>query len=139
GAPGAAAAVLGEALALWRGPAYGEFAGHGFAGPEAARLDGLWRAAQEDLFAAQLSLGQHHAIIGDLEKHTAERPLGERGWELLALALFRAGRQGDALGRLRAARTLLAEELGVDPGPSLRRVEAALLAQDDSAAALVLP
>ncbi|WP_324785895.1 BTAD domain-containing putative transcriptional regulator [Streptomyces sp. H51] len=134
GDPEAAAAVLGEALGLWRGPAYHEFAEYAFAVPEAARLHGLRLSAQEDLFTAELARGRHTAVIGDLEKHTAEQPLSERGWELLALALYRSGRQGDALSALRTARRVLAEELGVDPGPSLRRLEVALLEQDSSAA-----
>ncbi|MFD8597950.1 BTAD domain-containing putative transcriptional regulator [Kitasatospora sp. NPDC059646] len=132
--PEAAAAVLTEALALWRGAAYAEFAEQAFAVPEAARLEGLRRAVQEDLFSAELALGRHAAVVADLGKYTAEQPLSERGWELLALALYRSGRQADALEALRTARRLLAEELGVDPGPSLRRLESALLAQDESAA-----
>ncbi|AOT61638.1 AfsR/SARP family transcriptional regulator [Streptomyces rubrolavendulae] len=132
-----AAAALDEALALWRGRAYADFAGASFAAPESARLHGLRRSAQEDLFAAELARGRHAAVVGDLEKHAAEEPLGERGWELLALALYRAGRQGDALAALRRARRVLAEELGVDPGPSLRRLEAAVLAQDAALAAPV--
>ncbi|MFI1567145.1 AfsR/SARP family transcriptional regulator [Streptomyces sp. NPDC020490] len=131
----AAVAALREGLALWRGPAYAEFADATFALPEIARLDGLRLAAQEDLYAAELSAGRHAVIVGDLEKHTAEHPLSERGWELLTLALYRSGRQGDALGALRAARRTLAEELGVDPGPGLRQLETAVLAQDDGLAA----
>lgn len=130
----AAARVLAEALGLWRGPAYHEFAEYVFAVPEAARLHGLRLSAQEDLFTAELARGRHTAVIGDLEKHTVEQPLSERGWELLALALYRSGRQGDALATLRTARRVLAEQLGVDPGPSLHRLEVALLEQDDSAA-----
>ncbi|WP_411574610.1 AfsR/SARP family transcriptional regulator [Streptomyces fradiae] len=139
GDPERAAAALEEALALWRGPAYADLAGASFAAPESARLHGLRRSAQEDLFAAELARGRHAAVVGDLEKHAAEEPLAERGWELLALALYRAGRQGDALAALRRARRALAEELGVDPGPSLRRLEAAVLAQDTSLAAPVPP
>ncbi|MER6633816.1 BTAD domain-containing putative transcriptional regulator, partial [Streptomyces sp. NPDC000987] len=135
GEAAAAVTALREGLALWRGPAYAEFADAPFALPEIARLDGLRLAAQEDLYAAELSTGRHAVIVGDLEKHTAEHPLSERGWELLTLALYRSGRQGDALGALRAARRTLAEELGVDPGPGLRQLEAAVLAQDDDLAA----
>ncbi|MFI0544923.1 AfsR/SARP family transcriptional regulator [Streptomyces sp. WSLK1-3] len=129
--PDGAATVLSEAIGLWRGDAYAEFAEYSFAAPEAARLNGLRLSAQENLFAAQLARGRHAAIVGDLEKHTAEAPLSERGWELLALALYRSGRQGDALAVLRTARRLLAEELGIDPGPALRELETALLVQDD--------
>ncbi|MFD8480458.1 BTAD domain-containing putative transcriptional regulator [Kitasatospora sp. NPDC059673] len=132
--PEAAAGVLAEALALWRGAAYAEFAASAFAMPEAARLEGLRLSAQEDLYSAELARGRHTAVVADLGKHTAEQPLSERGWELLALALYRSGRQADALETLRTARRLLAEELGIDPGPSLRRLESALLTQDESVA-----
>ncbi|WP_461009244.1 AfsR/SARP family transcriptional regulator, partial [Streptomyces capparidis] len=134
GDPAAAATVLHRALDLWRGPAYADLADAAFAAPERARLEALRLAARQDLYTAQLALGGHAALVGELEKHTAEHPLDERGWELLALALYRSGRQGDALGALRAARRTLARELGADPGPGLRRTEAALLAHDPSAA-----
>ncbi|GAB2990397.1 hypothetical protein GCM10023080_065240 [Streptomyces pseudoechinosporeus] len=139
GDPEGAVAALREALALWRGPAYAEFADTAFALPEVARLDGLRLAAFEDLYAAELALGRHAATVGDLEKHTVQNPLSERGWELLALALYRSGRQGDALGALRTARSTLAEELGIDPGPALRRLETAVLAQNDTIAAPTPP
>ncbi|GAA0947240.1 BTAD domain-containing putative transcriptional regulator [Actinocorallia libanotica] len=126
-----AAPVLAEALALWRGEPYGEFGGMPFAAPERARLEGTRLAAAEHLFEARLVLGEHAALIGDLEKHTLQHPLSEHGWELLATALYRSGRQGDALAALRGARRVLAEELGIDPGPGLRRLEASILAQDD--------
>ncbi|MEU5097963.1 BTAD domain-containing putative transcriptional regulator [Streptomyces sp. NPDC020996] len=132
-----AARALREAVGLWRGPAYADFADASFAVPEAVRLEALRLAAYEDLYAAELALGRHASVVGDLGAYTAEHPLSERGWELLALALYRSGRQGDALGALRTARHTLAEELGVDPGPGLRELEAALLAQDDSVAAVV--
>ncbi|MFI2429787.1 AfsR/SARP family transcriptional regulator [Streptomyces sp. NPDC018955] len=132
GDPGEAVMAFREALGLWRGPAYAEFSDAAFARPEIARLDGLRLAAQESLYTAELSTGRHTVIVGDLEKHTAQHPLSERGWELLVLALYRSGRQGDALGVLRTARRTLAEELGVDPGPALRQLETAVLAQDES-------
>ncbi|MEU5097966.1 BTAD domain-containing putative transcriptional regulator [Streptomyces sp. NPDC020996] len=135
GDPAGAADALRRALALWRGPAYAEFADIALAAPEVARLDGLRLTAHEDLYAAELALGRHAVVAGDLRKHTAEHPLSERGWELLALALYRSGHQGDALGALRTARRTLSDELGIAPGPSLRRLEAALLAQDDTVAA----
>ncbi|WP_198653414.1 BTAD domain-containing putative transcriptional regulator [Actinocorallia populi] len=123
--------VLEEALALWRGEPYGEFGGMFFAAPEQARLGGLRLAAAEHLFEARLALGGHAALVGDLEKHTLQHPLSERGWELLATALYRGGRQGDALAALRKARRVLAEELGIDPGPGLRRLEASVFAQEE--------
>ncbi|SNT62146.1 Predicted ATPase [Streptosporangium subroseum] len=128
--PAAAVTVLAEALELWRGQPYADFADAPFAAPEVARLEGLRLATQENLFAARLALGRHAAVVGDLEKHTAEHPMSERGWELLVLALYRAGRQGDALAALRSARKVLAEELGIDPGLALRELEAAVLSQD---------
>nr|WP_260408252.1 BTAD domain-containing putative transcriptional regulator [Planomonospora venezuelensis] len=127
-----AVAVLTGALELWRGRPYAEFADMPFAAPEAARLEGLHRTARENLFGAQLAVGRHAEIVGDLEKHVAEQPLSERGWELLVLALYRSGRQGDALATLRSARKMLVEELGVDPGPALRELESAVLAQDEA-------
>ncbi|MDX6744023.1 BTAD domain-containing putative transcriptional regulator [Actinocorallia sp. A-T 12471] len=127
--------VLREALALWRGEPYAEFGDLPFAAPERARLEGLRLTATEHLYEARLALGGHGALIGDLDKHTLENPLSERGWELLATALYRAGRQGDALAALRRARAVLAEELGIDPGPALRRLEAAILAQEEQVGA----
>ncbi|NRQ30288.1 AfsR/SARP family transcriptional regulator [Nonomuraea sp. NN258] len=132
GAADDAATVLGQAVRLWGGQPYGEFAAAAFAVPEIARLEGLYLSARESLCAAQLALGRHAAVVPELEKLTAEQPTSERAWELLVLALYRAGRQGDALAALRAARGVLAEELGLDPGPALRELESAVLAQDDS-------
>ena len=71
-------------------------------------------------------------LIGDLEAAIADAPLRERRWGQLMLALYRAGRQGEAMGAYQRARSLLADELGVDPGPDLRRLEAAIVAQDDA-------
>ncbi|NUS03732.1 MAG: AfsR/SARP family transcriptional regulator, partial [Nonomuraea sp.] len=127
-----ALAVLTEAVGLWGGQPYSEFAGAAFAVPEIARLQGLYLSARESLHAAQLALGRHAAAVPELEKLTAEHPMSERGWELLVLALYRAGRQGDALAALRSARHVLAEELGIDPGPALRDLEMAVLAQDET-------
>ncbi|SEN04033.1 BTAD domain-containing putative transcriptional regulator [Nonomuraea pusilla] len=132
GEAAAASDVLTEAVGLWGGQPYGEFAGVAFAVPEIARLEGLYLSARESLFEAQLALGRHAAAVPELEKLTAEQPMSERGWELLVLALYRSGRQGDALAALRTARRVLAEELGIDPGPALRELEAAVLAQDDA-------
>ncbi|WP_148086017.1 BTAD domain-containing putative transcriptional regulator [Actinocorallia herbida] len=128
--------VLRKALALWRGEPYAEFGDLGFAAPERARLEGLRLTAAEYLYEARLTQGGNGSLIGDLEKHTLEQPLSERGWELLATALYRAGRQGDALAALRRARAVLAEELGIDPGPALRRLEASILAQEEQIEAL---
>ncbi|MFC7388066.1 AfsR/SARP family transcriptional regulator [Sphaerisporangium rhizosphaerae] len=128
--PEQAEALLTEALDLWRGPAYADFDGAGFAVSEAARLEGLRAAAYEDRLAAAIRLGRHAAAVGELEALVAEQPLRERGWELLTLALYRSGRRAEAAAALRAVRERLADELGIDPGPALRDLEAAVLAQD---------
>ena len=90
----------------------------------------------EDRADALLATGRAAEIIGELEAAVADAPLRERRWGQLMLALYRAGRQGEALGAYQRARSLLADELGVDPGPDLRRLEAAIVAQD---AALEMP
>ncbi|GII66481.1 hypothetical protein Skr01_65660 [Sphaerisporangium krabiense] len=130
GDPERAADLLGQALALWRGPAYADFGGAAFATPDATRLENLRAAVHEDRLAAIIAAGRHAAAVGELEALVAEQPLRERGWELLALALYRSGRQGDALAALRAVRRRLSDELGIDPGRGLRDLEEAILAQD---------
>jgi DNA-binding SARP family transcriptional activator len=124
--PAAARAALVGALALWRGPVLEAFP---FAAPEAFRLDALRLAALEDRLDADLALGAHTAVAAELESLVKEHPLRERLVGLLVLALYRDGRQGEALRALTAARTHLREELGIDPGPQLRRLEADVLAQ----------
>ncbi|WP_435581951.1 BTAD domain-containing putative transcriptional regulator [Amycolatopsis thermoflava] len=128
-APAEALSLVDEALGLWRGPAYAEFADQGWARAEIARLDELRLLAVERRVDALLGLGRAAEAVPDLEAHTGAHPLRENGWRLLALALYRAGRQGDALAALRRARQALADELGVDPGPDLRELEAGILAQ----------
>ncbi|WP_308201412.1 BTAD domain-containing putative transcriptional regulator [Sphaerisporangium perillae] len=131
--PGEDAAAVWErmerALALWRGPALAEFADLPWAAAEAMRLDELRLMAVEHRADAALRLGRAAAAIPDLEAHASAHPLREEAWRLLALALYRAGRQGDALGALRRARTLLREELGLDLGTTLQRLERDILAQ----------
>jgi DNA-binding SARP family transcriptional activator/tetratricopeptide (TPR) repeat protein len=122
-------ALLDEALHLWRGNAFGEFAGEPWAEPEAARLDGLRVVATERWCEAVLRSGDAHEAVMAAEELTRAHPLREEGWRLLAMGLYAGGRQADALQALRRARTLLADELGVDPGPALLRVEADVLAQ----------
>ncbi|WP_238008581.1 BTAD domain-containing putative transcriptional regulator [Dactylosporangium sp. AC04546] len=131
GCPAQAVATLEAGLAQWRGPAFAGLGTASFALPEVARLDALRAAAAELRLAALLELGRHAAVIGELEALVIEQPLRERGWELLAVALYRAGRQGDALAVVRRARAELAAQLGVDPGPALRRLETAILAHAD--------
>ncbi|NKZ05007.1 AAA family ATPase, partial [Actinomadura latina] len=127
--PAGARRAAEVALAEWRGPAYAEFADLPWAAAEAARLDERRRLAVERRAAAMLRVGAAAEAVPDLETHAAGNPLREEAWRLLALALYRAGRQGDALAALRRARAALAEELGVDPGPALRSLEAGILAQ----------
>ncbi|MFG1874154.1 BTAD domain-containing putative transcriptional regulator [Sphaerisporangium sp. NPDC049003] len=120
---------MDKALSLWRGPALAEFADLQWASAEAMRLDELRLMAIEHRSDAALRLGRAAAAIPDLEAHASAHPLREEAWRLLALALYRAGRQGDALGALRRARTLLREELGLDLGTTLQRLERDILAQ----------
>ncbi|MEV5410184.1 BTAD domain-containing putative transcriptional regulator [Thermopolyspora sp. NPDC052614] len=128
--PFAAGESLSAALALWRGPAYADLADSEFATAEIARLEGARLTARQDHAAARLAVGAAAEAVGDLEFLVREHPLAERSWELLVLALYRCGRQGDALAALRTARERLADELGVDPGPALRAMESAVLRQD---------
>ncbi|BCJ64228.1 AfsR/SARP family transcriptional regulator [Polymorphospora rubra] len=130
GDPARAAEVLDRALAMWRGPAFADCADRPFALPEANRLRELQIGATEDRLAAALALGSPDTAAAQLQAFTAEHPLRERGWELLALALYRAGRQGDALAALRTARERIADELGIDPGPALAALQHAILRQD---------
>ncbi|MFI0445682.1 BTAD domain-containing putative transcriptional regulator [Actinomadura sp. 6N118] len=120
---------LNAALGMWRGPAYAEFAEEGWARGEAVRLDELRLLAVERRAEAALVLGQAGASIPDLEHHVEGHPWREDGWRLLALALYQAGRQADALAALRRAKKLLSTELGLDPGEGLRRLETDILAQ----------
>lgn len=122
-------AGLREALGLWRGPAYAEFVDEPWAHAERSRLAELRLQAVERYAEARLSVGSAGAVVADLDAHVTEHPWREDAWRLLALALYRAGRQGDALAVLRRARTLLVEQLGVDPGPGLRALEADILNQ----------
>ncbi|MBA8949856.1 BTAD domain-containing putative transcriptional regulator [Actinomadura namibiensis] len=120
--------LLEEASRWWRGPAYAEFAGEEWCRSERSRLAELRLTAVERRAEALLSLGRAAEAVPDLDAHTTEHPRREDAWRLLALALYRTGRQADALEVLRRARTLLAERLGVDPGVGLRRLEADVLA-----------
>ncbi|TDD27787.1 SARP family transcriptional regulator [Actinomadura sp. KC06] len=124
---------LDEALGWWRGPAYAEFADEGWARAERSRLAELRLRAVERRAEAKLDLGRAAEAVPDLDAHVTEHPWREDGWRLLALALYRTGRQRDALAVLRRARALLAEQLGLDPGPALRRLEEDILRQADHA------
>ncbi|MEV0643943.1 BTAD domain-containing putative transcriptional regulator [Phytomonospora sp. NPDC050363] len=124
------AEALDEALGWWRGPAYGEVADRPWALAEARRLDELRLLAVERRAEAALALGAAAEAVPGLDAHVIAHPWREDAWGLLALALYRAGRQGDALDTLRRARTVLTGELGIDPGPGLRALESGILTQD---------
>ena len=132
GAPGRAAAVLGEALALWRGAPLADVSDEPFAQAEIARLEELRAAVLEDRVEADLALGRHGDVVGELEALASAHPLRERLYQQLMIALYRCGRQAEALAVYHSARTTLVEELGIEPGPGLKRVERAILEQDAS-------
>ncbi|MEW2482251.1 BTAD domain-containing putative transcriptional regulator [Mycobacterium sp. NPDC049093] len=117
-----------EAASLWRGVPELPDGRRGVS--EKTRWIEAHAALVEDRADALLATGRAAEVVGDLEAAVADAPLRERRWGQLMLALYRAGRQGEALGAYRRARSLLADELGVDPGPELRRLEAAIVAQD---------
>jgi DNA-binding SARP family transcriptional activator len=119
-----------EALALWRGPPLGGVGDVPFAAIEAARLEELRLAALEDRFDAILALGRHGQAVPEIEALVGRQPLRERPRAQLMLALYRSGRQSDALAAYREARTLLVDELGIEPGQALRDLNAAILRQD---------
>ena len=118
-----AAAQLASALALWRGPALADHRFDEFAQGEIARLEELRLEAIEERLAAELAAGSAADLVGELRALVAEHPLRERLRGQLMLALYRAGRQADALEVMRDGRRLLVDELGLEPGPELRRLE----------------
>ena len=127
-----ASAALGEALGLRRGEPLAEFTSAGFFDAERAHLDELTLVAIESRAGADLGLGRHGELAGELEALCREHPLRERLWELLILALYRSGRQAEALRAYTEIRDRLVGELGIDPGPALRELQARILAQDPS-------
>ncbi len=129
GNPAAALDLLRDALALWRGPALVDVAYSDFAQAEARRLEELRLVATEDRLEAELALGSDQSLVAQLESLVDEHPLRERLWAQLILALYRAGRQADALRTFSKLRTTLAEELGIDPSPELVSLEQAILVQ----------
>ena len=126
----AAAETLRVALDLWQGPPLADFTYEPFAQGEIARLEELHIVALEERIAADLALGRHPALVGELEALTREHPLRERLRERLMLALYRSGRQADALDVYRETRRTLLDELGIDPSPELQSLEASILRQD---------
>ena len=128
--PAEAADAFGEALAMWRGPAFADLADELSLAGEVARLQEARVLATEDRISAEMSLGRHASVVGELEALTLENPLRERLWGLRMLALYRSGRQAEALAVFQQARDLLAEQLGIDPSRSLQRLHERILAQD---------
>src|SRR5215218_700406 len=125
-----AGSLLREALGLWRGRAFEEFLNTDVGAAESDRLAELRLVALEDRIEADLRLGRHRELVAELEGLVREQPLRERLWAQLMLALYRSGRQADALLAYQRARSILVEELGIDPGTELRRLHAAILDQD---------
>jgi DNA-binding SARP family transcriptional activator/pimeloyl-ACP methyl ester carboxylesterase len=121
-----------EALSLWRGPALAEFTSEPFAESEQARLEDLRMYAVEGLLDAELELGHHRAAVGELEALIAGHPLRERLRRQHMLALYRSGRQAEALASYQTFRRTLSEELGIEPSASLRELERQILQQDPS-------
>ncbi len=122
--------LLRDALGLWRGPALADVGEEDFFRHEAGRLEELRVAAQEDLIDAELELGRHTALVGELEALVATHPTRDRFRGQLMLALYRCGRQAEALEVYRAYRLALADELGLDPSPELQELERRMLNQD---------
>ena len=128
--PAGAAELLRGALALWRGPALADLAYEPFVQHEIARLEELRWAALEQRIDADLACGRHGELVGELEGLVAEHPLREHLRYQLMLALYRSSRQAEALDAYRTARRELAEELGLEPGEELKRLEQAILQHD---------
>ncbi len=128
--PGEAARFLEEAVTLWRGPTLADVAYHEFAQADIRRLEELHIAAVESLAAARLRLGMHDRVVPWLQPFAETHPFRERLWAMYIRALYGSGRQADALRAYGSLRTALAEELGIDPTPELRRLEEQILLQD---------
>lgn len=135
GDPARAIDVLERAASLWSGVPYSDLGDWPVAIAEAERLEEIRKSAEEDLQEARLECGEHRAVVPDAERLVRADPLRERRWAILATALYRSGRQADALAALRNARERLADELGIEPGAELVALEAAILHQDASLAA----
>ena len=129
------AALLADALALWRGPPFADFADHPFAAAAVARLEEQRLVALEEQAEARLALGEHSSLAGELAELVARHPLRERLRAAQLRALYRAGRQSEALASYAALREQLADELGLDPSPELVALHRAILTQDPALAA----
>jgi predicted ATPase/DNA-binding SARP family transcriptional activator len=131
----AAIEAYDQALGLWRGTPFADFEYEDFARSEITRLSELRDLAVEHRVDAMLALGRHDETVAELERLVIERPLRERHWGQLMLALYRVGRQADALRAFQEAAQVLGDELGIEPSKELRELEEAILLQDDSLAA----
>ena len=131
-APERAAADLTEALGLWRGAPLADVSYEQFAQPEIARLNELRMGITEDRIEADLALGRHAGAVSELGALVAAHPLRERLYQLLMIALYRCGRQSEALAVYQSARRVLVDGLGIEPSPALQQVERAILEQDAS-------
>jgi DNA-binding SARP family transcriptional activator len=130
--PREAGGILREALELWRGPALADLVDESFVSPAVGRLEELRLGVLERRIDSDLACGRHAEVVAELAALVAEHPLREWFRAQHILALYRSGRQADALESFRTARGILADELGIDPGPALQRLEQAILAQDPS-------
>ena len=130
GSGAADVSTLVDALALWRGTPFEDVAGVPFAEPHITHLTELRLLAVERRIEADLAVGRHAELISELEALVAAEPYRERLWRQLGVALYRAGRQADALAAIRRVRTILRDDLGLDPGPPLLALERAILQQD---------
>ena len=130
GEPRAAAELLAAALGLWRGPLLADLSDVAALEPERARLEALRLTAMEDRVEADLALGGHAGLVGELERLVSDHPFRERLWGQLMLALYRSGRQADALQAFHRARRVLDEELGIEPSRWLCRRQEQILLQD---------
>ncbi|MEE1929751.1 BTAD domain-containing putative transcriptional regulator [Streptomyces sp. TRM 70351] len=130
GRPQEAGVLLRDALSLWRGPALADLVECGTIWPELAAVQNTRLDVQEDYFDAALACGQHYAVLGSLEMMVEAEPLRERSCGQLMLALYRCGRQADALGVYSRVRTALVEDLGLEPGRELQRLQQAILTHD---------
>ncbi len=137
--PGVAASLLRSALDLWTGDALADFAYEPFAASFVTRLSEERIGAIEDLVDARLTLGEHDQLIGELEELVDRHPFRERLRAQLMLALYRGGRQADALRAFRSAADSLLDELGIDPGPELQSLEGRILNQDPDLQPVVTP
>jgi DNA-binding SARP family transcriptional activator len=139
GEPDRAAQGLRQGLALWRGPPLADFIYEAFAQQEIARLEELRMVALEQRIDADLALGRHAQVVGELEALVREHPLRERIRGQLMLALYRCGRQAEALEAYRDGRQHMSDELGLEPGPELRELEAKVLAHSPELAPPAAP